>query len=87
MVSMAILSSQDIYKAQVAYCTDISTRREPFDVKREDLRLALVAIDAWVDENIAAFNAAIPQPARGQLTAKQKAELLMRVVRRRWEVS
>ena len=53
---------------------------------KNDLRAAVDAIDNWVDTNSAAFNSAIPQPARGALTARQKAALLMFVVSRRFSV-
>lgn len=50
--------------------------------------LAVVnAVDDWIDANAAAFNAAIPQPQRGLLTAKQKALILAAVVKRRYESS
>lgn len=55
----------------------------PDGVNKPDLRAAVDAIDAWVDANQASFNTAIPQPARGQLTAAQKSLLLMFVVMRR----
>lgn len=84
---MATLPTADIQAVQSTYCSDLSGRREAFDVKRADLRAAVIAIDAWIDANAASFNTAIPQPARAQLSAKQKAELLLRVVRRRWEVA
>lgn len=54
-------------------------------VTKADLRAAADAIDGWVDANAASFNAAIPQPARGQLTAAQKARLLLVVVAKRFE--
>lgn len=52
-----------------------------------DLNAAIGAIDDWVDTNTTAFNTAIPQPARGSLTAKQKAQLLVYVVKRRAEIA
>jgi hypothetical protein len=54
---------------------------------KADLKAAVDAIDAWIDANAASFNQAIPQPARGALTAKQKAWLFFFVVRRRFEVA
>lgn len=54
-------------------------------VNKPDLRAAVDAIDDWVNANAASFNTAIPQPARGALTAKQKARLLMMVVKKRFE--
>lgn len=55
-------------------------------VLKAELRAAVDAIDGWVDSNAASFNTAIPQPARGALSAKQKAALLMFVVDRRFSV-
>ena len=54
---------------------------------KAQLRAAVDAIDDWVDANAAAFNTAIPQPARGVLTSKQKALALMFVVAKRREVT
>jgi len=56
----------------------------PFDVRKPDLDAAIAAIDGWIDANAASFNAAIPQPARGQLTALQKAQLFMLIARARF---
>jgi hypothetical protein len=54
---------------------------------KAELRAAVDAIDQWADDNATEFNQAIPQPARGVLTTKQKAFLLVFVVRRRHEVT
>jgi hypothetical protein len=56
-------------------------------VTKADLRAAVDAVDAWCETNAASLNTAIPQPARTQLTTKQKAWLLLHVVRKRLEVS
>lgn len=56
-------------------------------IVKADLRTAINDIDAWVDTNASAFNTAISQPARGALTARQKAALLMLVVTKRFGVS
>ena len=85
---MAVLPDADRATLSAIIQSDWSNDREPVSViTKADLRAAINAIDAWVDANAAAFNTAIPQPARGALTAKQKARLLMYVVRRRYEVS
>lgn len=57
---------------------------ETFGIVKTDLRAAVDAIDQWVDGNAASFNAAIPQPARGALTARQKARLLSHVIAKRF---
>jgi hypothetical protein len=51
---------------------------------RAELRAAVDAIDSFLDTNATALNNAIPQPARGVLSAAQKAALLNFVVLRRW---
>jgi hypothetical protein len=84
---MAALSNADRLAVGQQFCSDISAQRQPLAVNRTDFRAALAAIDDWVDANAASFNAAIPQPARTNLTVRQKAQLLEYVVRRRFEVS
>lgn len=49
-----------------------------------DLAAAINGLDDYVNANAAAINAAIPQPARANLTTPQKALLLMFVVAKRY---
>jgi len=84
---MAVLSDADRFALWAQFMSDSGATRDPLPLSKVDLRAAVNAIDVWVDTNAAAFNTAIPQPARGALTAKQKASLLLYVVKRRWEVS
>jgi hypothetical protein len=42
------------------------------------------AADDWANTNAAAFNTALPLPARNALSASQKARVLNYVVRQRW---
>lgn len=84
---MAVLSDADRAAVMAVLCSDNSRVQAAMPLTKTDLRAAINAIDVWVDTNATAFNSAIPQPARSALTAKQKAELLMRVVRRRFEVA
>ena len=84
---MAVLSDADRLSVAAQQMSDASARRDPIPITKADLRAAINAIDTWVSDNAAAFNSAIPQPARGALTAKMKAELLLYVVRRRYEVA
>jgi hypothetical protein len=51
-----------------------------------ELRAAVDAIDQWTEDHTSDFNLAIPQPARGALSTKQKALILMYVVNRRFGV-
>lgn len=52
-------------------------------VSKPDLAAALAATDDWIDANQAAFNAALPQPARGALSTAQKTFLFCYVAMRR----
>jgi hypothetical protein len=84
---MALLADPERLSVGKNFCEELSRNREAFAVSKPDFRAAVNAIDDWVDANAASFNAAIPQPARGAMTTKQKAALLLSIVRRRWEVS
>ena len=79
---MAVLGASDL---AAVYAYFVSSG-ESVSIVRADLKAAISAIDAWADSNAASLNAAIPQPARGNLTTRQKARLLEAVVRRRFEV-
>lgn len=82
---MAVLSDADRLAIVQQFAADISFARKAFNLSKPDLRAAVNAIDVFVDTNAAAFNTAIPQPARGTLTAREKAELFFRVVRKRFD--
>jgi hypothetical protein len=84
---MAVLSDTDRAALWAEFMRDQSASRTPMGLTKADLRAAVDAADAWADSNAASFNTALPQPARNALTAKQKALLLMVVLRRRWEVT
>ena len=85
---MAILPDADRQALWARFMAEMSSRREPCGfLTKADLRAAVNAIDNWVEVNAAAFNQAVPFPARTQVTARQKAELLFLVVRRRFEVT
>jgi len=56
------------------------------DLSKMDLRAAIDATDEWINDNSASFNTALPEPAKSNLTAAQKARLLMVVIQKRWEV-
>lgn len=81
---MAVLSETD---RKALWEQWMQENRDPVSVTKPDLRAAVDATEAWVDANMASLNAAMPQPAQGALSARQKASLLLYVVRRRWEVS
>jgi hypothetical protein len=85
---MAILSDPDRLAVWIEFMRVVENiNAGASGVSKADLRAAVTAIDQWNEDNQAAFNLAIPQPARGALSAKQKAALQMAIVARRWLVS
>lgn len=72
---MTVLSTAglaDVYRDFVAGFA----RDETINIVKADLRAAVAALDAYLADNAASINSAIPQPARANLTAQQKARLL-----------
>lgn len=84
---MAVLADGDRYSIWGKFMSDISSRLEAVDINKPQLRAAVNAIDVWINDNQTSFNNALPEPAKSALSAKHKAELLMRVINRRWEVT
>jgi hypothetical protein len=84
---MAVLPDNDRQALWAEAMRLMSDLHEPCGITKTDLRAAINAADAWADANAAAYNTAIPQPARAALTSQQKARILMLVIRRRYEVS
>jgi hypothetical protein len=64
----------------------LSDKREALNVSKAELKAAIDGIDEFLDNNQAEINKAIPLPARTNLTARQKAELLSIVVLKRFKV-
>lgn len=52
-------------------------------VTKLDLAAALAAMDDWLDASVASLNAAIPQPARAELSVAMKLEILAFILMRR----
>lgn len=84
---MAVLADAERAALWADLMRDLSSRGEAVGITKADLRAALDAADNWADANGASYNTALPQPARGALSARQKAMLLAFVIRRRWEAA
>lgn len=82
---MAALSGNDLadIAAQLNRRGDVGS----IAINRPALRAAVDAIDGFLDSNATAINAAFPQPARGSLTARQKALVLSYCALRRFDRS
>lgn len=84
---VAALSDSDRQAVNRDFQEEVCRDREVFGaLTKADVRAAVNAADAWADANAAAFNTALPQPARGALTAAQKARLLAKILLKRYSV-
>ena len=81
---MAELSDLDRKALWADFMRQASKDGETIAVTKADLRAAVDGLDTWLNDNAAAANNAIPQPARSGLTTTQKALLLMYVVQKRY---
>ena len=86
LTDMAILSNGDRGVAQRRLMDRLSKDREPMGLNKPDLLAAVNDADQWVSDNAVGFDSALSVRARAALTRQQKAELLMFVVSRRFEV-
>ena len=73
---MAVLSNDDRARLWRGLTRRWSRLLESVPITKAELQAAVNAADDWADANAASFNTAIPQPARGALTAAQKALIL-----------
>jgi hypothetical protein len=83
---MAVLSDADRHLCYKQFSDYLSTNRIPSKPSKQQFRAAINAIDVSVDNNRTSFNNAIPEPCKSLMTTKQKAQMLMYVVSKRWEV-
>lgn len=68
-----------------AFCGTLTTSERIFGaLTKADIRAAFNALDAFFEDNKATINSAIPQPARAELTARQKARILVEIIERRY---
>jgi hypothetical protein len=85
MALLAEAQRSRLWRAFMRRFSDHNIEQDPLPLTKAQLRAVVDAVDAWCDANTASFNAAIPQPQRGLLSANQKAKLLMYVVWQRAE--
>jgi hypothetical protein len=61
-----------------------SRARKGIPVTKDLLLDGIGAIDQWISDNASSFNNALPEPVRTSLTAAQKTELFIFVLRLRF---
>lgn len=81
---MAALSAGDRTLGFQQYLAERNAVRDPLECNKPNIKAAFDATDAWIDANMASFNAALPLPARTALTTPQKALLLIACAQRRF---
>ncbi len=57
---------------------------EEYSLGKADLRAVVDAADVWAQDNKASYNAALPLPGRTALSTQQKADVLVRILRKRF---
>ena len=80
---MAVLSDANRF---LVWADWMQENAELCSITKADLRAAINAADDWANSNAAAYNTAIPQPARGALTSAQKARILTYIITKRWQL-
>ncbi len=84
---MATLPEADrttIWSHFMKICSSLS---EKLNLTKSDVKEAVDAADQWVEDNQTSYNDALPLAARTNLNSRQKARLLMEIVKRRYEVT
>lgn len=84
---MAVLPNNDRELLWSEYMRHHSGERSEIPLTKTELRAFFDAADNWIDLNMAAFNAALPLPARTKLSTRDKAYGFMLILRRRFELS
>jgi uncharacterized protein YaiE (UPF0345 family) len=84
---MAVLNAANRQQAYVDFIDSMKLSGESLAVIKSDLKAAIDATDDWVDSNAVSFNNSLPAAAKANLTVKQKARLLVYVIKKRFEVS
>ena len=83
---MAVLDEASRIEVWAELMRKYSRDGETIGINKADLRAAVNAVDNYMDNNAAAMNNELPQPAKGTLTPAQKALILSYVVLKRYKV-
>ena len=81
---MAVLTSQQRFDLWAGFMREFPRAETIGAITKADIRAAVDALDTFFDTNANNVNNAIPQPARSVLTTRQKALLLIHVIRARY---
>lgn len=82
----AVLSNADRKVVRHDIGLEWSTRFEATSLTKAELKAAVDSADQWVSDNKVSFNNALPAAAQAGLTNAQKAELLVFVASKRFDL-
>jgi hypothetical protein len=82
---VAALSDADRAAIRAEFMVGESNERNSVSIVKADIRAAINALDDFFEAQAATINAAIPQPARGAMTARQKNKMGAMVLLKRAE--
>lgn len=83
---MAYLTLQEITELKAFLMQAMSRINEPCNLTKSDWHACLNAVDEWIEDNKASYLAAIPEPAKSELTNKQKAWILFIAAEKRYNI-
>ena len=81
---MAVMSDAKRAEGWSELMDELSSLDVRVGTSKTNLRAAYDALDAWLNDNAATINAAIPQPARSDMPTAAKAVLLKHVITQRY---
>lgn len=84
---MAVLSATDRLAVTAEFTKRWSDRRRPTASTKLQIRALFAALDNAIEIHAPLINAALPEPAKSDLTAKEKLEAFYLVIQRRFEVA
>lgn len=80
---MALTNQQRIEVAH-KLMQDASAIRELYPIAKTQVKACVDAVDDWLDANLTSLNNALPVGARAALSANQKQQLLLAILRKRF---
>ena len=84
---MALLSAVEVKEVAFSFA-DQAGKRGPIGFgHRKDLITFFTEVDAWVNSKQAEFKAALSEPAKSSMTAKQLVEGMRKILDKRYGVS
>jgi hypothetical protein len=85
-VCAAVLPDLDRRQVWSEYMETSSVIWESLPAPKQDILDAVIATDAWIENNQTSFNNSLPTSVKNNFTQKQKARLFMAVAKKRFDI-